>query len=433
MNNGEYSKRKFLKNLISGISAGAKGVEISDKEEGGISKIGNLSLAQLREKYYSELFEHFIPNMEKFVIDHEIGGFMCDIDIESGTKLTTTKRAWFEGRGIWVYSFIYNNFGEDPYFLQVARKSKDFILKHQPIDNNFWIASFARDGSPLSGGGDIFGNLYIAEGLAEYSIASDERVYYELAKKILLSSLSRYDSKNYISSSEKKIIAPRLLNHWMILLRNSTQMLEHESDPEIEQLAQRCVDAIMNHHLNSEYNLLNVTLSHDLNLIPNSEYSQEASFGLGIQSLWMVMFEALRLRDVLLFKRVQKLFKRHVDIAQDPVYGGYFWSLDNVDKFSFSLGKAISVHDEVLIGAMFLIEHRADEWAQKCFAATGKYVEEKFNHPEYLFSIKSGDRKLATYSTRGVGIYHHPRQLILNLLAIERMIQRKGRVSTLLD
>jgi hypothetical protein len=28
-----------------------------------------------------------------------------------------------------------------------------------------------------------------------------------------------------------------------------------------------------------------------------------------------------------------------------------------------------------------------------------------------------------------MGIYHHPRQLMLNLLAIERIIARKGKVS----
>jgi hypothetical protein len=34
-------------------------------------------LRQLRRQYEYDLYEDFLPFMEKFVIDHEHGGFMC--------------------------------------------------------------------------------------------------------------------------------------------------------------------------------------------------------------------------------------------------------------------------------------------------------------------------------------------------------------------
>ena len=43
--------------------------------------------------------------MEKYVIDHVYGGFMCNTD-RDGTNITQDKNTWYEGRGIWVYSFL---------------------------------------------------------------------------------------------------------------------------------------------------------------------------------------------------------------------------------------------------------------------------------------------------------------------------------------
>lgn len=386
-----------------------------------ITHIGDRSLKQLRDGYRRELFERFIPNMDRLIIDHNLGGFMCDINNENGEQITSSKRAWFEGRGIWVYSFLYNHFGKNPDFLSVARKSKDFILKNLPSNQEFWISSFSREGVPTSGLGDIFGNLYIAEGLLEYSIASNEFKYFDLAKSILLQSVERYDRPDYIYSLEKSIKGPRVLNHWMIILRNCTQMLLYKYDAEIELLAERCVDAIMNYHVDPVLDLLMVTLSHDLKKLPNVEFSEKINFGLAIQTLWIVFFEADRKKDILLFNKAKSLFKRHVDLASDNVYGGYYWSLDELSSATFRLGKTLSLHDEVLIGSMFLIKHSADDWAKETFSKTYEYMQKTFIKSELAFPVESGDRKFDNFSKNGMGIYHHPRQLMLNLLAIEKM------------
>lgn len=387
------------------------------------------ALIELRAKYRSELFGNFLPNMNKLIIDHELGGFMCDIDNKKGKLLSTKKRAWFEGRGIWLYSFLYNNFGKDPSYLEIATKSKNFILKHLPPDENFWISSFTKEGYPLPGEGDIFSNLYIAEGLAEYSKASGEIEYFNLAKKLLLQCVTVYDKEDYEYASEKSIKGPRVLNHWMIMLGNSTQMLNYKQDNEIELLAQRCVDAILNDHFNPDWQLLDVMLSHDLTRLSDSESAQKVSFGLGVQALWMILSEALRKKDLILFEKAKKLLKRHIEVAKDKVYGGYYWSIENVSSNTFKLGKVLSLHDEILIGSLLLVEHQADQWALGCFSETYNYIKNNFMKKDYVFPVENGDRKIVNFSDKGMGIYHHPRQLVLNLLAIERIIDRNGKSS----
>ena len=395
-----------------------------------------LSLQKLQDRYHSDLFDDFIPHMDQFVIDHQNGGFMCSVDISNGKQVNSNKTAWFEGRGMWTYSFLYNHFGKNPKYLEVARKSKDFILKLQPKDNSFWTSSFDREGNPLTGPGDIYSSLFVAEGLAEFAKASGEKHYFTIAKKIILSCLDRYDSPDYdyyvayLNPEAPKIPAPRVLGHWMVFLRAATQILEDGPDVAMQKVADRCLDACLNHHLNPEYKLFNEVLNHDMSR-PDNSYKDFSYTGHGIETCWMLLFEAARRKDKDLFARIAEIFKRHVLVAHDQVYGGYFRALDHVGNNTWKVDKVLWLQEEVLIGSLFIAEHTGDSWAQECFKETLDYVQHKFDVSGNLFWSSSGDRQLKKYAKNRAEHYHHPRHLMLNLLALNRMLKRNGQVSNL--
>ena len=129
-----YSRRNFLKqNPLAGlgiIGAGTiAGSLITETvsatpatKPAGISKISDLNLKKLRQSYMEALFGKFLPNMDSLVVDHELGGFMCSVDISTGKQASSKKSAWYEGRGMWTYAFLYNNLEKNPKYLEVARK-----------------------------------------------------------------------------------------------------------------------------------------------------------------------------------------------------------------------------------------------------------------------------------------------------------------------
>lgn len=290
MKEQKKSRRNFLKaSSLSGLgllTLGDKNIFAAGNETFDSPKIrsekivtiAGISLEQLLEKYRLELFGNFIPNMDRYAIDHEYGGVMCSLDVRSGQTENMNKTAWFVGRGLWVYSFLYNNLEKNPQYLEIARKSKDLLLKLQPADKSFRTQRFTREGEPLTGPGDIYGSLFVAEGLFEYAKVSGEKRFRELAKKIMFNCLERYDQPDYkyniaYLKGAPQITGPRVLGHWMIFLSLSTQMLRHEPDADLEKLAARCVDAIMNHHVNKDYGLTNEYINHDFSL-PDNEYAQ---------------------------------------------------------------------------------------------------------------------------------------------------------------
>ena len=417
---------------IEKIKPARKGQSLSDD-----GKLAGYTLEELRKLYRYDLFDDYLPFLDKYVIDHEYGGFMCNTD-RDGTNITRDKRTWFEGRGIWVYSFLYNNLDSDPGHLEVARKSVDFVMKHKPSGKVFWPVGYSREGKPKGGiEPNLYGDIFVANGLQEYSLASGEEKWWDEAKGIMLKCLDIYDNRpDYgnlpATDTAPEVIRPRMVGHWFVFMRLSTQMLEKRPDPEVEAIVARCVDAVMNYHYNPEHGLINEYVNHDLSRIDNDQ--GQVVTGHGVETMWMVMFEAVRRRDKILFDRACEVLKRSCEVFWDDVYGGLLGGLEHVDKNIWNVVKSLWLQEEVLIGTLFAVEHTGAEWAKEWFNREYTYVREKFPLKQYGFPIwiLYADRKV-TFEQHydRVGNFHHPRHLMLNLLSLDRMIACDGNVSEL--
>ena len=422
-----------LGRLGTGVPGEMSQAPVKDKNR--IRKIAGYTPEELLSQYREYLFDDFLPFMEKYAIDNELGGFFWNID-RDGTIMTTKKRAWYDGRGIWVYSFLYNNLRKDPGYLDTAKKAIDFVFRIKPSDTVLWPASYTREGSPLNDfPQDIYGDLFIAEGLAEFSKAVQDNSYRVKAKEIILKCIDLYDSKDFsyivdYGPEAAPVPAPRVSGHWMVFLRTCYCMLCHGPDNDLESIVDRCYDALMNHHYNTEYDLINEVMNHDLSR-PEGPFSQFVYCGHVIETMWMIMFEAVRRKDQQMFRIAADRFKRHVEVAWDDVYGGVFRSLVNVNDNSWKVDKVLWEQSEVLIGALFLLEYTGDPWAYQWFEKMYKYVINTFPLKKYGFPLWNidGDRKV-TFVRKGVRIenYHHPRHLMLNILSLERIIGAEYRV-----
>ena len=415
------------------VSQGVRAVSVAQTRDQTSRKI-QLPLKQLRDQYRRDLFEDFLPFMEKYVIDPEFGGFTCNTD-HLGNRVSYNKSSWFEGRGTWVYSFLYNNLAREQKYLDVARHSIDLIMKSKPATNELWPKEITREGKPVtSADGEVYGDLFIAEGLAEFSKATGDRTFWDQAKEILLKCVRLYDrpdyrptiGQTYLGPAAKPFPGARIQGVWMTLIRAATQMLQMRDDKEIEAIATRCVSAITDHHYNPRFGLINELLNHDLSR-PDDEYAQLVYTGHCIENLWMLLLVATRRRVQTLFDKLAVWLKRHIEVAWDDVYGGVFRNLQNVDRNVWLVDKVLWAQEEVLIGMMLLIERRGYDWAAEIFRKTNDYVREKYPlraHGSPLW-IYASDREV-NYQTflnmpKRVENFHHPRHLMLNLLSLGRM------------
>src|SRR5690348_10259379 len=300
----------------------------------------SLSFAAMRDQYRKDLFDDYLPFIEKFVVDREYGGFHCTVR-PNGELVSPEKRAWFEGRGTWVFSFLYNNIAREQKYLDIAEKSVRLIERSRPKDpNEFWPKAIKRDGSP-DGPPDteVYGDMFIAEGLAEFSRATGEHNHRDQAREIVLKCVRRYDQPDYHPTIGQTYLGPgardfpgaRIEGVWMVLIRTLSQMIAMKPDEELQAILNRSIDALLNHHFNPRFGLINELMNHDLSR-PTNEYEQLVYAGHAIETLWMIMYEARRRKDHKLFERAAGLFRRHCEVATDRVYGGLFRNLKNVDE-----------------------------------------------------------------------------------------------------
>lgn len=394
--------------------------------------IGNASLERLRDQYRRELFEDYLPFFDRHGIDHELGGVMCRMD-HDGTLQATTKDMWYQGRELWVYSYLYNHFGDDRY-LEVARKARDFIMRHGRDKKGDWVLALNREGGVVKQAEKRgFAGMFVAEGLQEYAKASGDQESMDLAIATLLREMAKWDNPLcYVKVGMIPFSYPgmRTLASHMVAIRILTQILNQLSDPKLEELADRVVDRVSNCFWNPEYRLINEALDHDYQR-PNDENEDFICLGHAMETLWMLLPEAMRRRDRALFDLATERLKRHIEVAWDVVYGGFLTAMRVHGPYTFD--KACWVQEEVLIGTTILIEHTDLEWPQAWFSQTDEYIHDKFSlkpHGYPLF-MNYVDRK-ATFQPNASRKenYHHPRHLMLNLLALERMIARGGKVST---
>ncbi len=398
----------------------------------------NLNLVRLREQYKQDLFGDFLQFLKEFVVDHEFGGFLCSVR-PNGERVSTEKRVWYEGRGIWTYAYLYNNFGREQDYLDIAARSVHLLQRSKPANpDDFWPKVLNRDGTAASEPDpELYGDMFVAEGLAEFARATGEGAYWLQAREIVLKCERRYDRRDYYPAIGETYLGPgarpfpgaRIGGVWMVFIRTLSQMLEGRQDPELQRLLDRSLRAFLDHHYNPRFQLFNELINHDLSR-PCNEYERLVYAGHAIETLWMIMYEARLRDDAELFDLAARHFRRHCEVAQDRVLGGLFRNLTDVDENVWTMDKTLFPHQEALVGALMLVDETGDGWAQQFYSQLDMYVRSHFpmkHSGSPLWQLVSDRYVNPTPAMIRAENYHHPRFLMLNLQTVERLIRREGR------
>lgn len=230
--------------------------------------IAGVSLQEHRDELERRLFDEYLPFWNNGGYDKRYGGFICNLNTD-GIPVDDEKFIWYQGRAIWVYSFLYNNFGQHPEFLEVARSTRDFMIKHMYPGDGKWAELVLRNGKMIKGvtpGSDVYGWLFAANGLAEYFRISGNEEDIRLVKESIRAAVKAYDSPQYQKGTDFEGL--RIQGHSMVLVRLLPQLLNHHNDQELEKLLDFHVDKLMTSFYNPPYRISNERLNHDYSRIP---------------------------------------------------------------------------------------------------------------------------------------------------------------------
>ena len=129
------------------------------------------SINEFKAMYKKTLFEDFVAFWESFSPDKECGGFLCGFD-RDGELFFEDKSVWQQGRSLWMFSKLYNEFGRKEEWLQIAKSGYDFINKYCFDPNGHMYFKVTRDGKPLQNRRYYFSEAFAIMGYVEYYIAT---------------------------------------------------------------------------------------------------------------------------------------------------------------------------------------------------------------------------------------------------------------------
>jgi mannose/cellobiose epimerase-like protein (N-acyl-D-glucosamine 2-epimerase family) len=393
----------------------------NNAHQGTLERLGGMSLQGLLDYHHKYLNETYIPNWNRGV-DWKYGGF-ADVLIPGQEPDFERKSMYYQGRAVWIFSYLYNNISHNERHLEAAVKGRDFLIKHALTDDFRWISSVTRKGEHLSEPLDHYGDIYMIQGLTELFKATNDEKDLKLAIQTAHSVMDRLVSPSYQHvDAHGPTLEPgtRRLASWQHFLGALTPLLMVRRDPAIERIARYCVRVIYEHHWIPEYGVLLEVLDDHFRPFtfdaPNwgGNSNRSVSGWHSIEACWMPMDEAVRVNHYPTFRQGMEmgfstLEKCYVDGK------GLVVMLNNPEAKSnpegpFSPWRAL---DDVLVFCLMVIEHIHDPMAisyyNKCF--------ELYNSKPENFTPQC--------------LLHVPRRFFYSINILNRMIENGGKISGL--
>ncbi|MFC1606691.1 AGE family epimerase/isomerase [Candidatus Latescibacterota bacterium] len=404
------------------------------------------SLTSLRDHYRSQLFDEYVPFFLENAADFENGGFMCSLD-HDGSLVKSNKFGWFQGRGVWWFSYLYNHFDKNQQYLDIAVKTNDFVLRHFPDKPGSvrWAQDVSKEGDvikPYSEAHDPFPCYFAIEGMLELARATQDRALRDQALELFKKQV------RYVRKPDTPFFGnppgTQGFNLYMLNLQLATEILKDVNDSEVEKIASDSVGVIMSRFYNPRIKLFNETLTNDLER--REGFEDHAYMGHGVEVMWLVCFEAIRTGDQALFDLAASRMLDHLNISYDYIcdgfataiqvdHGDYTWptvkpagsmlSFDCVGEYNYM--KSLWQLAEAMVGTMIVYEYTGAEWADRFHGLCGSTVDRRsslrqYGHPLHmLFSDR--DFTFLPHTSRK-GNYHYPRALMYCIESLERMIER---------
>lgn len=140
------NRRKFIFASIGTSTIAISGHSCTNRTNPSPGYIAGVTLQEHRDELKSRLYDEYLPFWDNGGYDQKYGGFICNLS-KDGIPVDDEKYIWYQGRAVWVYSFLYNNFGHNDKFLEIVRRTRDFMVEQMHIGSGKWGINPMRRGN----------------------------------------------------------------------------------------------------------------------------------------------------------------------------------------------------------------------------------------------------------------------------------------------
>jgi N-acylglucosamine 2-epimerase len=370
------------------------------------------------EIYKKELTNNVIPFWMKHSKDEQHGGFFTCLD-RQGNVFDTDKFMWLQGRQVWTFATLYNQFEANPEYLTMAKHGADFMKKHgRDIDGN-WYFSLNQIGKPLVQPYNIFSDCFATMGFGALYTATGKDEYAEIAKKTFENILNRRE--NTKGKYNKIYPGTRLLRNFSLpmILSNLSIEIEHLLDKSlVNNLIEEVVDEVMNVFYKQEHGIIFENVNEDGSFSDTFE-GRLLIPGHTIEAMWFMMDLGVRLENKNLINNAIDIAIKALEYGWDNDYGGILYFLDFKGYPPQQLEwdqKLWWVHLEALVCMAKAWTLTGNEQARNWFNKIHEYSWKHFRDEEFGewfgYLNRRGEVLLNLKGGKWKGCFHVPRALL---------------------
>ncbi len=385
--------------------------------------------AELREQYYDTLIHNFVPFWESVSPDPVYGGFLCGF-MRDGELFLEDKSVWQQGRSLWMFSRLYNEFGRKPEWLEIARSGYDFINKYCFDENGHMYFRVTRDGRPLVDRRYYFSEAFAIMGYVEYYLAKGDGEIRTRAIELFKKFHYYYTTPGcFPPKVNPQTRSTRGHSIVMIMLNVCQYMRRIDDDPLYDRMIDDSIRQITRDFLKSDEHALLETVGPDGERLDSPE-GRLINPGHSMETAWFLMEEAIHRRDPQLMKTAIQINMWALERGWDREMGGIFYFQDVESKPVLSLEwdmKLMWPHCECLIALLYSYLYTRDPQYMTWFETITDYIYAHFpdkGHPEWFGHLhRDGTPISMIKGSDWKGPFHNVRAFML----ITRLLEQIGK------
>lgn len=382
-------------------------------------------------KYANEfkkvLLGNFVPFWTKYSPDKEHGGYLCGF-MRDGELFYEDKSVWQQGRSLWMFSKLYNEFGQDPAWLEAAKCGYDFLNKYCFAPNGHMYFRVTRDGKPLVERRYYFSEAFAVMGYAEYYKATGLEEAKQRAIDLYAKMVYYYTTPGVFPAKVNPETRQNRGHSIVMIMMNVSQcMREIDQSPVYDEIIQKSLDTILNVFIKPEEKALFETVGASGERLDTPD-GRFINPGHSMETAWFLMKEAIHRKDKKVMERAIDVLEWSLERGWDQKQGGIFYFVDIENKPVLSLEwdmKLFWVHCEAMIALAFAHWYTGDDkymvWLDRVKKYSFKHFPDK-GHPEWFGHLhRNGTPISYIKGSDWKGPFHNVRAFMLLTQLFESM------------
>lgn len=345
--------------------------------------------AVMREKFYDTLMNDFVSFWEEVSPDWKYGGVLCGFD-RDGKLFLEDKSVWQQGRSLWMFSKLYNEFGRKEEWLKIARMIYDFINEHCfNKENNHMYFRVTREGEPLVERRYYFSEAFAIMGYVEFYKATGDAQVKQRALDLFALMYHYYTTPGCfppkVNPQTRRNKGHSIV---MIMLNVCQHMRMIDDNPLYDEVITNSINTICNQFIKEDEKALLETVGPNGERL-NSPEGRLINPGHTMETCWFLMLEAIHRKDKALMEKAIKVNLWALERGWDQEKGGIFYFQDVEGKPVLSLEwdmKLFWPHCEGMIALLYSYLYTGEEIYMQWFEKIADYVYKYFpdeGHPEW--------------------------------------------------